>query len=484
MKILFVTSEMAPLISTGGLADVAGALPKALHARGHDVRVAMPCYRSLPEASRGDQYCLCEADMGKKTQYGALRQSHVPGTAVPLYLIEHEGYFGREKPYGAGAYEYDDNAERFCFFCQALLHAIPQTAWMPDLVHCHDWHTAAIPALLKSRYHLHPAWARVPTLFTIHNLAFQGRYGADKFPDTGLEPWLFTPQCLEYEGDMNLMKAAIAFSTKINTVSPRYAREIQTLEYGAGLDGILRTRAADLSGILNGVDYDDWNPAADPHIAETYSKTDPAGKARCKTALQAAFGLPEKDVPVFGVVSRLYWQKGIDLIVDALDRLLAEDLQLVVLGTGDPAMEQGLVAAMQRYPEKVAVKLGFNVPLSHQIQAGSDFFLMPSRYEPCGLSQLYSLAYGTIPIVRRTGGLADSVKDLNPVHQKHGTATGIVFVPLTPASLLKSVQRALTLYADPKAMAAVRKAGMNQDFSWNRSCAAYEALYQETLAAV
>ena len=481
LKILFVTSELAPLVSTGGLADVAGALPKALHARGHDVRVAMPCYRSIPEAHRGTPYCYCEADLGKKMAHGSLRQSLVPGTTIPLYFIEHEGYFGREKPYGVGAYEYDDNAERFCFFSLALLHGVPQTGWMPDVIHCHDWHTAAIPAYVRTRHGIDPAWHGKPTLFTIHNLAFQGRYGAEKFASTGLEPWLFTPEYLEYEGDMNLMKAAIAFATKINTVSPRYAREIQTLEYGAGLDGMLRTRSADLSGILNGVDYATWSPEIDPHIARQYSKSDLRGKSACKREVQAAFGLPKRDVPLFGVVSRLFWQKGVDLIVDALDRILAEDLQLVVLGTGDPHLEQRLLSAMRQYLSKMSVKLGFDVPLSHQVQAGSDFLLMPSRYEPCGLSQLYSLAYGTVPIVRRTGGLADSVKDLNAVHKKHGTATGIVFVPLTPEALHKSVVRALDLYRDPAALLAVRQAGMREDYSWEQACVHYEALYREAI---
>lgn len=481
LKILFVTSELAPLVSTGGLAEVAGALPRALHTQGHDVRLAMPCYRNIPVENRGEEYCLCVADLSAKIQHGALRKSRVPDSEISLYLIEHEGYFGRERPYGVGAYEYDDNAERFCFFCLAVLHGVPQTGWLPDIIHCHDWHTAAIPAFLRTRYAHDPVWGNMPTLFTIHNLAFQGRYPKSKFPSTGLEPWLFTPNFVEYEGDMNLMKAAIAFAGKINTVSPRYAREIQTLEYGAGLDGILRTRSADLHGILNGVDYRVWNPATDRHLAANYSRTDLTPKQICKAALQKRLDVPASNAPMIGMVSRLYWQKGIDVLADALEQLMKLDVQIAILGSGDPKLEQRLQEAAARYPQKLAVVLGFDTPLAHQIQAGSDFFLMPSRYEPCGLSQLYSLAYGTVPIVRRTGGLADSVRDLNTVYRKNGQATGISFVPLTPESIVKSVRRALDLYANPELLRQVRLAGMAEDFSWERSSRAYVDLYRKTI---
>jgi starch synthase len=483
LKILYVTSEMAPLISTGGLADVARALPKALRRRGNDVRVAMPCYRQIPESQKGDPYCLVEADLGAKTEYGALRVATAPDPEIPLYLLEHEGYFGRERPYGTGAYEYDDNAERYCFFCQALLHGIPQTHWKPDIVHCHDWHTAALPVLLRNSWNSHAFWQHMPVLFTIHNLAFQGRYPEAKMTATGLSQDLFHANALEYEGDMSLMKGAIAFSTRINTVSPRYAREIQTMEYGEGLDGMLRTRCEDLSGILNGVDYEVWNPETDPHIPANYSPDRLNGKAACKQALQKETGLREKDIPLFGIVSRLYWQKGHQLVVDALDRFMEADVQMVVLGSGDPALESAFAEAAARYPDKLKVFLDFDIPLSHRIEAGSDFFLMPSRYEPCGLSQLYSMAYGTIPVVRRTGGLADSILNLNPVHRRHQCASGISFVPLTPEALLKSIRRAIALYQDKDAMNRIRRYMMSRDFSWDRSCRAYEDLYREAIAA-
>lgn len=479
-----MTSELSPLISTGGLAEVAGSLPRALRAQGHDVRVIMPCYHGIPEAFRGTPYCLCEAGLGGRIEYGQLRKGCVPDSDIPLYLIEHEGYFGREKPYGVGAYEYSDNAERFCFFCLAVLHAVPQLHWLPEVVHCHDWHTAALPIFLRTRYSADPNWGKTPTVFTIHNLSFQGRYTADKLDSTGLDTRLFHDGCLEYQGDFNLLKGAIAFSTKINTVSPRYAEEIQTLEYGDGLDGMLRTRAADISGILNGVDYDIWDPETDHHLAKNYSETDLSGKAACKKALQAVFGLPERNVPLFGIVSRLYWQKGLSLAADALDALMAMDIQLAVLGTGDPELESRFRKAADRYPEHIGVALRFDVALSHQILAGSDFLLMPSRYEPCGLAQMYAMAYGTVPVVRHTGGLADSVRDLNPVHRKHGNATGLSFVPMTSQALMRGVHRAVELFNDSAEFQKVRCAGMSEDFSWDRSCQQYVELYRKAMASI
>lgn len=502
LKILYVCSELAPLVSTGGLADVAAALPRALSAQGHDVRIALPCYASLPAHLRGRQpYCLCTADLGAKTAWGALHIAAVPGTGIPLYLIEHEGYFGRRAPYGYGAYEYDDNAERYCFFCLAVLHGVAQTNWRPDIVHCHDWHTAAIPAHIKTRLAMTEAWRGMPTLFTIHNLAYQGRYKAHFLPYTGLGQDLFTPDCLEYYGDINLMKAGIAFASRLNTVSPRYAKEIQTPEFGEGLDGFLRTRADSLSGILNGVDYTQWNPAIDPHIAANYSVEDLSGKAACKTALQRMFGLPQRDVPLIGMVSRLHWQKGIDLLAHAIDEIMLEDLQLVILGAGDPNYEKMLSKAAQRYPNHMRLSLKYDNALAHQIEAGSDFFLMPSHYEPCGLSQLYSLAYGAIPIVRFTGGLADSV---HPIRKEKGrktkdkkgkqgaasasslvrrpSPTGIVFKPRTSEAVAASVREAVELYHDPEKLNAVRLAGMKEDFSWERSSEAYVKLYRKAIA--
>lgn len=485
LNILFFTAELTPLMSTGGLAEVAQALPRALKRAGHDVRVIMPLYTAIPAEHRGTQRCMCVADMGSHRAHGALRESRVPGTDIPLYLVEHEGYFGRPRPYGTDAYEYQDNAERFCFFSAAGLHGICQTGWRPDVVHCHDWHSSPVPTLLRTLLKAHPFWGGMATVFTVHNLAFQGRYPADRFAHTGFPHEYFSPEAFEYEGDMNLMKACIKFAHRLTTVSPRYAKEIQTLEYGEGLDGVLRTRKNVLEGILNGVDYDVWNPAKDPHIPANYTPDDLRGKSVCKAALQESFGLPQRpDVPLFGIVSRLVWQKGFDLLVDSLEELAETELQIAIIGSGAGDLEHRIWEATQRFPESVAVWFGYDIPRSHCLQAGSDFLLMPSRYEPCGLSQMYGLKYGTVPIVRRTGGLADSVQDINAVNRRRGTATGITYVPNTPQAVARAVRRAVALYDDKPAMAGVVQHAMAQDFSWKRSCEAYIRCYREAIAAI
>lgn len=478
LNILHVSAELSPLLSTGGLAEVANALPKALQARGHDVRVVMPCYRSIPAEQRGDSVGLVSAELGGGKAFGALRETGLPGADVPVYLVEHDGFFGRPRPYGDGATEYVDNATRFTFFCLAALDGVRQTGWRPDIVHCHDWHSAPTAIALRTVLQNDPFWRGVPVVFTIHNLAFQGRYDADRFAATGLPHSLMETGAMEFHGDMNFMKAAILLADRVTTVSPRYAKEIQTLEYGEGLEGVLQSRRHVLQGILNGVDYGVWHPRVDRLLPARYGQDDLAGKAVCKAQLQERFGLPRIDVPLFGMVSRLYWQKGIDLLATVLDQLDGLAMQVVILGAGDPAMESRLHAVAARHPAKFGLAVDFNAALAHQIQAGSDFFLMPSRYEPCGLSQLYSMAYGTIPIVRHTGGLADSVRDANPVYLKRGIATGISFQPATPGGLLRGMQRAMALYADRPTFAAVQMQGMQSDFSWDRACQEYESLYR------
>jgi len=442
----------------------------------------MPAYRHLPAEHLGKQIHLCQAELGGKLEFGGLRESHLPDSEIPLYLVEHQGYFGREHPYGTGQFEYDDNAERFCFFSQALLDGIAKLGWRPDVIHCHDWQTAPIPIYLRSRFREHPFWQNVKTLFTIHNLAFQGRYRGDRFASTGFPKELFSPAWLEYYGDLNLMKGAITLADVLTTVSPRYAKEIQTPEYGAGLDGMLRTRRDELYGILNGVDYATWNPLHDPHIAARFGPGKLEGKAACKSALQATFSLPQRPgVPLFGIVSRLTWQKGFDLFVDALDAILQWDLQIAILGKGEPELESKLHDAARDHPQKLSVDLAFDVPRSHQLQAGSDFLLMPSRYEPCGLSQMYALAYGVVPIVRRTGGLADTVRDLNPVTQRDGSATGISFLPMTKQAIAKAVGEAVRIYANKDLHRTVQENGMAADWSWERACREYVGHYREAL---
>ena len=304
MKILIASAEMSPLMSTGGLAEVAAALPRALRAAGHDVRVALPGWPALDADTRGNAVGTCIAEMGTHTQYGAFSEGRVPGTDIPLYVVSHDGFFARAEPYGSKENEYHDNAERFCFFSMAIADGMPQTGWQPDVVHAHDWHTAALPLLLATRYADHPYWRGVRTVFTIHNLAFQGRYGADKLVSTGLPEELFHNGAIEYHGDLNLMKGAVLLSDRVTTVSPRYAQEIQTPEYGEGLEGALHSRGGDLCGILNGVDYDVWHPERDTYIPAQFSAGDLSGKVKCKQALRAHYGLPDSSAPVFGMVSR------------------------------------------------------------------------------------------------------------------------------------------------------------------------------------
>ena len=483
LKILFVTSELAPLVTTGGLADVAGALPKALHADGHDVRVVMPCYRGIPAAHRGVPKAMCIVQLGGVTAYGQLRESRVPGTEIPLYLVEHEGYFGREAPYGTGSYEYTDNPERFSFFCLAVLDALPNIGWQPDVLHAHDWHTAALPAFLKFRYRNHPAWARTRILFTIHNLAYQGRYGAQHYANTGLPSELFHMDGFEYEGDMNLMKGGIAYADRLSTVSPRYAKEIQTVDYGCGLHGLLQRRAGALSGIINGADYSVWHPRNDKHLPAPYDVNDLAGKKRCREELLAQMQLPDTGQPIIAMVSRLAWQKGIDLAVAALPDLLNMGFSVIILGTGEDHLERRVNELALVFPQQLRVHIGFDVGLSHRIEAAADFFLMPSRYEPCGLSQIYSLAYGTIPMVRATGGLWDTVCGLRGDGGNLDDATGIRFVPLTPQAIGRAGRQAFELHANPERLGQVRDNGMREDFSWKRSSGAYAELYAETCAA-
>lgn len=481
MKILFVTAEAAPLVKTGGLADVSYALPRALRALGHDCRIAMPAYGSIPEEQLGDQVAACIAYLDVPV-HGAVRQSALPGAGVPMYLIEHNDFFQRDHPYGEGGHEYPDNLERFCFFSLAVLDGIQRTGWVPDIVHCHDWHTAPIPAYIKTRCIDHPVWANMPTVFTIHNMAYQGRYSSTLMPKTGLGWELFTPKYLEFYGDLNLMKAGIIFASKINTVSVTYAREIQTDVAGHGLEGVLRTRANDIIGIANGVDTAQWNPAIDKRLPANFHSASIAGKARCKSELQKQLDLPQSDGPLFGMVTRLVWDKGIDLLLSCLDDFLRRNVQLVILGSGDDVFESALKQAEARFAGKMAVHIGYDEDLAHRIYAGSDFYLMPSRTEPCGLSQMYAMLYGSIPVVHRTGGLADTVTDASPSNLANDKATGFVFASWSERAFQNMIARALKLYTDTPKLAAIRRAAMAQDFSWERSATTYVDLFREAIA--
>ena len=489
MRILIAASEVVPFAKTGGLADVAGALPRALRALGHDVRVILPRYRSVLPAKFPLRVLQEEmiVHFPANFQAGSVWQCEFPGTEMPAYFVRHDHYFDRDGLYGEKGEDYPDNAERFAFFSMAAIWALKGMNWQPDVIHCNDWQTALIPTYLRNLPILRddPFYGAARTVYTIHNLAYQGSFGPAVLPRIGLDQSVYHPEGIEFYGSVNLMKAGIVYADALTTVSPRYSEEIQTPEFGCGMDGILRARKAHLGdrfkGIINGIDYAVWNPELDEHIAARYSAANLAGKARCKEALQRLSGLPPTpDVPLIGIISRLDKQKGFDLIEDCLDKIMDLGVQMVVLGTGDPAYHTMFEDAAKKYPDGLAIALTFNNPLAHQIEAGADMFLMPSRYEPCGLNQMISLKYGTIPIVRKTGGLADSICDATVATIRDAVGTGFVFEEYESKTLFAAVKRAVRLYREkPEQWSKLIQNAMKQDFSWDRSARAYEALFQE-----
>lgn len=487
LRILCVAPEVAPFARTGGLGEVTGALPKALALLGHDVRIVMPLYQTVRD--RGFPLTLLPVSLQVPLAFGSRTargwQSRLPGLEtsakeVPVYCIEQDEYFARSHLYGDENGDYADNAVRFVFFCRAALELVRQLGWFPHLFHCHDWQTALLPAYLRFLPGLDARLSAAATVYTIHNLAYQGVFPVWTFPLTGLPPTLFQPDGVEFFGSVNCMKAGVLYADLLTTVSPTYAEEICTPEFGFGLDGVLRLRRAELVGILNGVDYTVWNPEHDPFLAAPYSAADVSGKALCKAALLRTFRLPaDLTTPLIGMVSRLVDQKGFDLLAAALDRLLAMNLRLVILGSGYAPYEEFLTALQRTYPQKIGVRLGFDDQLAHQIEAGSDCFLMPSRYEPCGLNQMYSLRYGTIPIVRATGGLKDTVVPFDPAT---GEGTGFVFHHASGDALLAAVSQAVEVFADRSSWHRLMQNAMAQDFSWERSALHYVALYRRAVA--
>ncbi len=480
MKVLYLTSELSPYVSSGGLGEVAFSLPKAIKENGIDIRVALPKYRCI---NLGEDYKLLVSGRVNSHYYNLL-QGKIPNTEIIIYLIENDYFFGREHIYGCGDWEYEDNPARFSFFCNAILDAVEKIDWIPDVLHCNDWQTAPAIGFLYTKSENSYSWANVSSLLTIHNLAFQGRYPGERYAPTGLPQELFHQNCFEYYGDMNLLKGGILLADKINTVSPTYAIEIQTLEYGFGLDGVLRMRNEDLLGILNGVDYTLWSPQNDDEIPIKYSFKEIEKKLECKRELQRELNLPISDCPLFGVVSRLYWQKGIDILTHAIPEILKLDLQLVILGTGDPHYERQLIDISSVFADKIRAIIKFERSLSHKIIAGCDFILMPSRYEPCGLTQMYAMAYGTIPVVRRTGGLADTVKDITPINIRKNEATGISFRPLTPKTLIRSVLEACELHNNKDLKRKIQSNGMSKDFSWEKQSKYYISIYRDLISVV
>jgi starch synthase len=473
MNVLFCVSEAVPFAKTGGLADVAGALPAALRRNGLDVRVVMPLYRGIAREGLRPVHQV-HTMIGGQAVGATVWQGAFP-SGTPVYFVDASPLFDRAGLYGEGGKDYDDNLLRFALFSQAAV-TLSEESWRPDLVHCHDWQAALVPAYLRLRRD------PMPTLFTIHTLAYQGLFPAEQFPLTCLPDDWYSMHGVEFFGRVNVMKAGLVWAHVLSTVSETYAREIQTEEYGMGLDGLMRARSADLFGVLNGVDYREWDPAVDTHIAAHYTAADLSGKARCKTALQQEVGLAERPyAPLIGTVARLVTQKGFDLVTAALEQIVGMGAQLVVLGTGEPAFEEAFRAASARWPQHVRAVIGFDNGLAHRIEAGADMFLMPSRFEPSGLNQLYSLRYGTVPIVRRTGGLADSIVDATPEALDQGRANGFVFEEYSASALAAAVSRALAAYRDPGAWRRLQQAGMRADFSWERAAERYRGLYDLTI---
>lgn len=473
MKVLFCVLEAVPFAKTGGLADVAGALPAALRKKDLDVRLMLPLYRGI-ERGGLEPVRRITASVGGSALEGVLWSGTSPD-GIPVYFLDSPTLFDRAGLYGEGGRDYEDNLLRFAFFCQAAV-ILMEEIWKPDIAHCHDWHTALVPAYLRLRRD------PLPTLFTIHNLAHQGIFPPEQFPLTCLPSEAFTMHGVEFYGKVNVMKAGLIHAHVLSTVSETYAREIQTEEFGMGLDGLMRVRSADLFGILNGVDYSQWDPSVDPHIPARYSADDLSGKARCKAGLQADLGLPVSAyTPLIGTVARLVSQKGFDLVAEGLEQIVATGAQVVVLGTGDPGYEAVFRQASERWPRQVRAIIGFDEGLAHRIEAGADIFLMPSRFEPSGLNQLYSLRYGTVPVVRRTGGLADSIVDVTPETLQSGQANGFAFDHYSPEALVATVGRAIAAYRDPGLWRWLQQVGMRADFSWDRAADRYWALYELTV---
>lgn len=479
MKILICASEVAPLVKTGGLGDVTGALPGALRRRGHDVRICMPLHGVLDRAKWRIRPALSPlgVPVGFGEKWGAVQQAVLPDTDVPIYFIEHEQYFGRLGLYQHDGRDYDDNAERYAFFARACCQLAKALHFAPDVIHCHDWHTALIPIFLKTWDAFHPLLRHAASVLSIHNVGYQGQFPREQIVHSQLGWERFTPDGLEHFGSVNYLKGGIYYADKVSTVSPAYAREIQTLAQGWSLDAALRARAPDLVGILNGCDYREWDPSADRFLPAPFDVDDLRGKAECKRVLQRTFGLPERpDVPVVGFVSRLVHQKGVDVLAAAIPAILALDLQLVVLGTGETWAHFFYGGLPNKYPGKAGVYVGFDDERAHRVYAGSDFFLMPSRYEPCGLSHLAAMRYGSLPIVRATGGLDDTVENFD---EMMGQGTGFKLYDLTPSAIANTIAWAVSIYSTrPHLLGPVIRRAMQQRYLWSTAAEHYEDLYR------
>jgi starch synthase len=476
MRILMVAPEMAPFAKVGGLGDVIGALPKTLAQKGHELAIVLPLYGCVHK--EGHWQALQEplkVNLGIGPLFAKVWKTDLSPN-ISVYFIEHNQYFGRYEIYAGPWGEHKDNGERFTFLSRAALDLCHHISWYPDIIHCHDWTSGLIPVYLNTVDASSPL-GHAATVFTIHNLEHQGIFPAELLAFTGLPQSVFVADGLESYRHLNMLKGGLYHATKLSTVSPHYAQEIQGPELGCGLDAVLRFRAGDLVGILNGIDTEHWNPAIDPLLPENYSFKDLKGKAACKRLLQERFKLnQDPNIPIFSTVSRLFYQKGLDVLIDIMDELMSQqDLQLIVLGNGDGALERAFSHFARQYPGAMNTYIGYDSALAHLIKGGADFFLMPSRFEPCGLTQLYAMIYGSLPIARATGGLVDTVQNHIP-HTLQGT--GFMFQDLSAHTLLHTINWAKTLYQkEPEVFKALQLNAMKQDFSWDLSAQKYEELY-------
>lgn len=476
MKVLFASAECAPFFKTGGLGDVAGALPKELCKKGADVAVVLPYFTKMPEMYQAQCEDLAEfhVNVGWRRQYCGIKRLILNN--ITYYFIDNLYYFDRENLYG-----YYDDGERFAFFSMAIIEMLERIAFIPDVIHVNDFHTAMVPFLLKEKYHWIEKYREIKTILTIHNIEFQGMYGKEVLPDLfGMGEDHFYDGSVRYGDGINFLKAGIVYSDRITTVSPSYAREIQTAAFGSGLDGVLILENWKLTGILNGIDYETNNPETDPLIPNHFSATKLDGKALNKKVLQERMGLPVRDdIPVIGIVSRLTYQKGFHLILDEMEHLLEKEVQVVLLGTGDPGFENSFNYFAGRYPEKLSACISFDLELAQLIYAGSDMFLMPSAFEPCGLSQMISMRYGTLPVVHEIGGLKDTVTPYNPIDK---TGNGFGFHEFSSFYLMHAIHTAIELYwNEPETWKSLMFAAMNKDFSWTTSSQLYLDLYHQVV---
>ncbi len=481
LKILFASPEVAPLSKTGGLADVSGSLPKAIKSLGHDIRIVTPLYKMVKNNLKVTQNKIKQftVPISNRNMKGSAEMGEINGN-IPVYLIKKDSYYNRNELYTTKEGDYKDNAERFIFFSRAVLEILKYIDFKPDIIHCNDWQTGLIPTYLKNIYSQQNGYySGIATLFTIHNLGYQGKFWALDMHLTNL-PWdIFNINGIEYYGDLSFLKGGLVYSDAISTVSKGYSKEIQTPEYGLGMDGILRHRHKELYGILNGVDYDHWSPEKDPYIVAPYDRTNLENKTKCRLDLLQEFGLKAKaTTPIIGMISRLADQKGFDILTEAMSEIIKMDIVFILLGTGKKEYEEKFTQINDAYPNKTGIKIAFDNTLAHKIEAGSDMYLMPSKYEPCGLNQIYSLRYGTIPIVRTTGGLDDTITD---IHSDPSKGNGFKFTEYSSNALVSSVKRAIEYYAHKEAWAQLVWRAMSLEFSWEKSAREYVKLYRDLI---